>query len=252
MVTKIYHLECEVDGCEMQGLINGFPEYSANGLNAPVTFSKPISCVLVGSNNEIHLLLNPPITVDSEGEEVSPPYKVTARVKEYGLEDVTGPEQGKIIIEQVFENTRIGNFTFNNEQIDFKHRLKSTPEIEKEDVQAYASKLKEILESQDSSLVLEEFKEKLFDYAFVYGDTPETMYAGFENYLKEIYFSKSPILDFTLDEIVCTPWCENRIWELSVGPKLVEFMLTKPDEEDMEYATRIFVAKVNGRIQVIR
>jgi hypothetical protein len=249
-MNKIYHLECEPDGCEVSAIINGLPFYEANGTNAPVIISKPINSVLIGIDNEVKLLIKPPFSTN-EVKSLEP-YSVKVKIKLYDSDDITGPEKGVVLVENKFNDTPIGTLKFNNEIYNFSNRLVNSPKIKKEEVLQYALLLKEILESKNIELVVKEFLEKLKDYAFVYGDSQESMITGFKEYIKNYYFNKSPRLDFTKDDIVLDAWCEDRVWQVSVGLDREELILSKPDEEGMEYATKIFVGKIDNTLKIIR
>lgn len=249
-MTKIYHLECEPDGCAVSALINGLPYFKANGTNAPVIISKPINAVLIGNKNDIIFTIVPPFSYSEESS--TELFSVNVKIKVYDNNDITGPEKGELIMEQKFINVLAGHITFNNELYNFSNRLKLSPKISKDDVFAYADRLRTVLKSENITNILSEFKEKLIDYAISYGDTTETMLDGFKDYLINYYLPNSPILDFSNEEIVLDSFCDDRIWQISVGLNRKEFMRTSPDSEGYEYVTKVFVAKIGHQISVIR
>lgn len=249
MPVKIYHLEVEAVNCEVNGIINGLPCYNARGIDAPVTISKPINSVLIGKNNQIQLVATPKELTSFVDPE---PYTIKARIKLYDDGDVTGPENGKLLKEEVYTNTPVNLLSFDNEYFNFSNRLLLAPRITKEEVLQYAEKLQAILRQQSPAPVIAEFQEKLKDYAFVYGDTVDTMYDGFREYLSNRYFPNKPRLDFSRHDIIAEPYCGERLWQISVGLDREEFLYAGPDPDDMIYTTKVFVGRVNDQLMVVR
>jgi hypothetical protein len=243
----IYHLEVEAKFCKVDGLLNGFPIYSLNG-NNPAIFSKPINAGLIGSNNLLSFLITP-----SEKIDISEIYSIQGSIKKYTSNQMTGPDQGEIVATFSQQNLPVAAVTFDNEIFDFSSLLKENPKIEKEiNIIEYAEKLITLLKQTNKGLILSEFDFKLRDYAFAYSVDKEILVNQFFDYLENNYFANDPILDIRREDIYIRPWCDKRIWEIGVGADFTELMLTRPNNDGIEYATKIFVAYINNSIKVVR
>lgn len=244
----IYHLEIEARYCSVLGLVNKFPIYELNGEN-PTSFSKPINSVLIGHENNVELVITP----SDPFHPVRGDFGISGAIKKYGKEDFTGPDQGEIIHNFKYEKMPLASFSFNNDVFNFSKLLNKSDKIEnKELIVDYALKLRDLISGRKTTDLLNEFKLKLDDFAICYHISPSDLYDQFVFYLNERVFPNHPRVSFSREELNIVAWCDNRIFEIGVGLEKEELLLTEPNEEGLEYATRVFVGLVNGIPKVVR
>ena len=106
--------------------------------------------------------------------------------------------------------------------------------------------------SRNTVWILEEFSSKLKDYAQCYQLPFTEMKGQFREYLEDIFYVKNPLLNFERDEIFLRSWCDNRIWEIGIGPEYDPLLITEPDENGKVFSTKVYVGFVNGKIKVVR
>jgi hypothetical protein len=247
-MSLIYHLEVEARFCNVLGLVNQFPIYKLDG-EKPVVFSRPVNSTLIGKGNVMDFIIRPTHLQDPERKN----YSIAGSVKKYQKDDFTGPDQGEVVINFRFENQPAARVTFDNEKFDYKKLLvEGRPIKDKEEVKRYAMKLIGLLSAKNLKPILAEFKPKLDDYAVAYDIDAGEMYDQFSFYLKDKYYRNNPRLDVPDAELTMRSWCEDRIWEVGVGPEMEELLLAGPTERGTEYATTIYVGQVNNELKVVR
>jgi hypothetical protein len=247
-MSFIYHLEVEAKYCEVTGIVNKLPMYELDGEN-PAIFSKPINAALIGKHNLINFLILP--SELSKNTELG--YGIKGAIKKYHNSDMTGPDQGEIVKTFSFQNIPTGIVEFDNEVFNYSSLLSKGMKIpDKGAIEPYAIKLKKLFQAGNTESILQEFKPKLDDYAVAYNTPPEELYSQFKDYLTTKYFPNNPILDFSDEEIFYRPWCEKRVWEIGIGPEFSEFVLTAPNDSGIEYATKLFVGLVDGKLKIVR
>jgi hypothetical protein len=244
----IYHLELEARFCKVLGIVNGFPIYQLDGTH-PAVFSKPINSALVGKENKIDFVITPAYPFEPNRGE----YAISGSIKKYSANDFTGPDQGEIVHAFTYEKMPAASFTFHNDIFDFSEVLKNSEPFEDKDaIVDYALKLLKLIDNRDVSSLLQEFKLKLRDYAICYSMQADELYAQFVDYINEKIFTNEPFTNFSKEEINLQSWCDKRIWEIGIGIGSDELIRTTPNDEEIEYATRVFVGLVNGEIKVVR
>lgn len=243
----IYHLEVEARFCKVEATLNGFPILSLNGIN-PAVFSTPINIVLVGKENNLKFIITPENPLDTEAE-----YSIKGSIKEYEDFQMTGPDQGNVIASFTHEKKLAATLQFDNKDFDFSGLLLEGKQFDDLDlIKDYGEKLKGYLINKNTSALSQEFTPKMIAYGKAYSVEAEVLIEEFVEYLNDDFFPNKPLLDFSREEIVARPWCDKRIWEIGVGLDYREFMTTTPDEDDFEYALRIFVGMINGKLRVVR
>lgn len=244
----IYHLEVEARFCIVKAILNGFPIYDVDGSN-PVIFSKPINAALIGKNNSLSFAIS-----SAKPEDIKFEYSIKGSIKQYmsGLQ-MTGPDQGQKIAEFTYQNLPAAVLNFDNEKFDHSSLFYKSPKIEdRESLLDYAINLKDILQQRNYKLILAEFDPKLSVYSIAYSLDKGILVKQFRDYLNDKYYFNTPILNFSNKQIYFRSWCEKRIWEIGVGPELNPFMQTEPNEDGLEYVTRVFISTVENSLKIVR
>ncbi|MEZ5198027.1 MAG: hypothetical protein R2764_17060 [Bacteroidales bacterium] len=243
----IYHLEVEARFCKVEAILNGFPILSLNGIN-PAVFSTPINIALIGKDNQIKFIITPENPLDTESE-----YSIKGNIKEYEDFQMTGPDQGNVITSFSHEKKLAATLQFDNKDFDFSKLLLEGKQFDDlEIIKDYAERLQKQLINKNTGALSNEFTPKMIAYGEAYNVEPEVLIEEFVEYLNDDFFPNKPLLDFSRAEILARPWCEKRIWEIGVGLDYREFMTTTPDEDGFEYALRIFVGMIDGKLRVVR
>ncbi|MBP7167193.1 MAG: hypothetical protein KBB64_06010 [Bacteroidia bacterium] len=243
----IYHLEVDARFCKVIALVNGFPSFELDG-KIPTIFSKPINSSLIGEN-QVSFAIVPSNPFDQYGKD----YLIRGAIKIYEADDITGPEKGEKVTEFNFEKMLAGVIRFSNSNFNFTDLLVKNQRVENpEEVKDYAEVLRNNLMNRNTVSILDEFSPKLKDYALCYQLPFIEMKDQFRKYLEDTFYVKNPLLNFERDEIFLRSWCDNRIFEVGIGPEYDPLLITEPDENGKVYTTKVYVGLVNGEIKVVR
>jgi hypothetical protein len=252
MKKQFYYLDITANNCNVLGLLNGFPIYQ---LKAPslVNFAMPINSALVGQNNQLSIALTPASFDQELNLAAFDPMTMTAKgaIKIYGEGEISAPENGERIMEIDLKGVP-GSFSFDNELVDFSWLFRGSPEIEEERiVEEYALYLRSIFEQKNTELIEKEFHPKLKAIAGSFFEDFDKSVEEFRGFMNDIFLPLEPNLSFDEFDLNLTPWCKDRIWEISIFPHR-ELLVSSPDEDGYEYAIKVFVALVDGEMKVVR
>ncbi len=247
----IYTIDITAENCEVNALLNGFPVYNLMA-KYKTNFAKPVNSVLIEKRNSLSITLTPLVDLHNLNNiELDKKPVISGSVKIYQQGQISAPENGKKIL-NIDQTDLAGQYYFDNEMLSFRNTFLESPKIEdKTSLLNYAEKLLNLLKSQDAEALLHEFRPKLVEMAKAYYKDTDEVLTGFTEFMTNDFFESQPITKFLREDIFLKPWCDKRIWEISVLPNDNLFS-TEPDEDDNEYTIRIFVGLVEGKLKVVR
>jgi hypothetical protein len=197
---------------------------------------------------------------------------ISGAIKQYGTDDISGPENGRIISAIDFEIVKqnrqkdagiIPNlaalfpisetYSFDNEDgLSFKDRLIDAPVIKDENVVLdYARHLRELIQQRNTKELFEEYKTKLDDYDNAYPDQKEEdNFEWFKKLMEKKYYPRGPVDDFKDEELLLVPWCDGRVWEIALKPDRA-FFCTK-GLNGKRLSIEVFVGMIDNKLRIIR
>ncbi|MBK9973618.1 MAG: hypothetical protein IPP14_02425 [Planctomycetes bacterium] len=109
----------------------------------------------------------------------------------------------------------------------------------------FALVLRDLLRKRDKAGFMNLLQPKIDCYAAAFDEKPQAMRGDIEAGIAA-YFNSD--LDFELQDLVATPWCENKVFELrrSNGKALVYMQ-----QEDGSMSMQVFVALINGKPAIV-
>jgi hypothetical protein len=266
----IYSIECSARNCILEIIINGLKVCRKNAANG-LAYNYPFNTEVIGKGNKILVRAHPTVANDGKITTFDDVW-ISGAIKQYGTDDISGPENGKIIsvidFEIVKQNRQkdagiISNlaalfpiseiYTFDNEDgLSFKDRLIDAPVIKDENVVLdYARHLRELIRQRNTKELFEEYKTKLDDYDKAYPDQKEEdNFEWFKNLMEKKFYPRGPVDDFKDEEILAVSWCESRIWELSLKPDRPFFLANKVSGKRMRI--EVFVGLVDKKLRIVR
>lgn len=249
----IYTLDITMNNCIVEGLINGFPAYSYNAVFMG-NYSYPLNAFLA-QNNKLTLRIR---AIDDSTESIKSDISLTGSIKEYNIGDISGPEYGKILLEinlEEFDGDKLPlqkEYSFDTAGPSFNNLFyKSEKLFDQELIKDYGLYLINIYKNKRIDLILKEFEFKIKDFSEAYFDTEENFRKELSDFMISKMFPLDIKDDIYSDNLVLTPYCDNRIWHITVnnGNQLIT---SNFNSEDDCYSIPIYVAKINGNYKVIR
>ena len=228
MGNPIFHLELQVQSCEAELRLNGFPVIpqlsSPNAL--PVSFAPPVNPYLAGERNTVELTLR--AAVDPDGSEMpfgGADFEMNVRRFEEG--DIVEPGAGEMVTvlalsDEVRARIRKGerkppviiSHAFANEVVDFSAELLDAPPFEDaEAVTEYALYLRDLMARRDVDALLAEYEPTIRVGAEAYGNPYQEIRDNTRDGLGE-FIADGPELDFNRADLDVRPYCGGRIWGL--------------------------------------
>lgn len=256
---KIYHLNVSFNACLARILVNGF-QVAAVDARTPVNIAPPINAFLIGKGNKLAIEAVPVLTKTG----MSSPLDIDAKgyISAFQAGGIVAPEGGGDLVMEIDLKTMLGGAVPSipvRVEAEFDTDGPAFPELflecekmeEPEPLIAYAMHLRSLFAAQDKAALVKEFAPKLRDYAAAYFMTDLAMQEQFLSFLQDMLFAGPMDLKFEAGDIVPTPMCEGRIWELARKPTR-PLLSTIPDKEGGQYQTPVYVARVGDALRVVR
>ncbi len=263
----IYHLEVTVGGCNSCITLNGFPLLPMENLDRPdpQRFAPPVNELLVGDDNVLELRAE--ATRLSSGlmsrfEDLI--FKAQLRCFRKDASGNVPPGSDEVVASftipaEMVERNREEEIPL---PVVIQHRFASQGPSYRdlflgaaawsntEALLDYAMVLRDLLLARNAAGFASHFEAKLEAYQIGYAQDEEQPVAGFTRFLSQDLMPAKP-QDFTREDIEPISWCEGRVWELrqKSGAPLV---VTGQDDDGASYALPVFVASLDGRLQVVR
>lgn len=239
MHPDFYYLKVTSVNCEVRCLLNGIPVYRLNS-EEQMTNLIPVNLFLVGKDNNLVIRIKP---LQGEGW-------VQAAIYTYGQSDIvsTDDEQSAEVYKLASGGPeKEASFSFSNERFDFSHSLTEPPVTTEKEVRAYAARLLDIIGQRNARAYLEEMQPAIADYRLAFSAqqiSPGALESQFSG-----LFSDPGLKVPDARNLRCIPRNDGRIWELRQddGRPLI-FISQKDGSASLE----VFVAKINGKFQIIR
>lgn len=241
MEQQFYYLKLSSNNSVVECFVNGFPVYQIDS-PGQVTNQIPINLALIGKNNVLKVVARP------MGENAF----VTGNITSYqGSEVVSTDDEkpGVLTFRQDVTKELDLNYVFDNEKFDFSRVLKESPVIQDSSrLINYALKLESWIKNKDTKALLKQMSPKINDYAASYSVPSDIMEESMKQSLTNDMFETN-WEEVNKHEIVPVSYCGGRVWELTTGKGHPLFYT---ENEEGSTSLHIFVAKVDGKLRVVR
>jgi hypothetical protein len=266
----VYNIECAARNCILEIVINGLKVARKNAAKG-LSFTYPFDTEVIGKGNQIVVRAYPTLAEDGMITTFEDVW-ISGAIKQYVPDDVSGPENGKIIhvinfdiVKQQREKDAgiIPNltalfpisetYTFDNDDgLSFKNRLVDAPAIKDEKIiLEYARHLRDLIRQRSTNELFEEYKVKLQDYDIAYpGEAEPDNFEWFKNLMEKKYYPSGPVDDFKDEELLLVPWCDGRVWELALKPDRA-FFCTR-GQNGRKLKIEAYVGAIDKKLCIIR
>jgi hypothetical protein len=272
-----YYVEITITGCDALLVLNGLNIGRLKGVFGSSSYT-PINTAMIKGVNRLNIQLALP-------EENLPLFdQISARglLKRYDEGDIVCPEGGEILLSFDFNDVKAEilaqgipadikdifplakTVEFESESPDFTFRLLEADPVEDEEALLdWAIKFRDILSgmqperpevARDGAIraLYALYEPKLNDYDIGYPEAAEAdNFAWFAEWMNTTIIPRRPFTQFRRDQIGLTPWCEKRIWEITLKDGRYLWTTLGGDDGKMSQI-RIFVGMVDGKIKIVR
>lgn len=242
MEQQFYYLKISSNNAEIHAYLNGFPVYNINS-EGQITNQVPVNLALIGKDNRL-LIKTAPLGDNAMTSGSIALYK--------GSEVVSTNDQKEPIVSFEIDIVKPENrvFTFDNDRFDFsKVLIDSEPLDDTSALADYAMKLRGWVNQKDIQALLEQMEPKIDDYAEAYSVSADVIRQS----LQESFTSDLFNVDWQevkREEIVPVPYCDGRMWELTVSSDHRPLFFSETEEGST--ALQVYVASINGELRVVR
>ncbi len=244
----IYHLDFSVTRGRVSALLNGFPvaELHADERRG---ISVPINPYLVGANNELRVVVHG----------LDPAAGVEAAVRRFTKGRAIRPDSGTTITritanpaERVVHGSWKLRATFSSlDAPSFEDELMaSEPWMDYRALSKYAMHLRQLIQDERADALLEELRPKIEAHACAFAEDPEAMTEEIGRFIVDELLTTEPRMEFTADDLMCVPHCGGRLW--SIERRGCRPLLDEDDSQPPRSRLRVFVARREGRLRIVR
>lgn len=255
----IYHLSLTLRACLARVSLNGFQIAAVNAA-IPVNVAPPINAFLVGEKNKFSIQALPAMT--KEGLSSPMDIDIEGWVAAFQAGGVVAPEGGgdqvldinlrRSLAGQVPAIPVLLEHEFDTEGPAFPALFRESEVIEDpEPLLAYALRLRALFAAGDVAGLAKEFEPKLRDYAAGYYKTEAELRDEFTTFVQGTLLPGPMDLKWKEADVSPISMCDGRIWELARKPT-EPLLTTLPNQEGGRFQIRVYVAKVDGSLRVVR
>ncbi|MEP2772480.1 MAG: hypothetical protein ABJH05_10040 [Fulvivirga sp.] len=237
-----HYLKVSSANAEVSCYLNGFPVYDIDS-EGMISNQTPVNLALVGENNVLKIVAKP------LGDNAF----VSGGISTYGGGEMVSTDdnrEGQLQFEFKMEEPTIKTYEFDNERFDYSASIQSVPVLNDEEaLKDYALKIHSLIKLKKSKRLIEEMTPKLEDTAKAFSVDANIMYENMKQVLQSNIFA-TPWQGVSREEIVPVSYCDGKVWELTQkdGKPLIYYQ----ESEDSYSSMKIFVAKVDGKLRVVR
>jgi hypothetical protein len=255
MKQIVYYLEVTAENCIVTAEINGLPFYNLNA-KFKSYFASPLNIGLIRNSNKITINLLP-IIGENIALDPNKSCKVEIKLKEYENGDISGPDTGKVLHQQSLSTFATIPIVFNNESsIDFSTFFDSliavNSEEDEKELKDFTNYIVQSALVKNVNVLKKEFSFKLTQYGKAYY-IDEAQYQAYGYDFLENYILKYLPEDYNLQisTIIYKDYCDKKIWHCFLWNK-EELLYTAEDEEENVHFIPVYIAKMNGKFQIVR
>lgn len=257
--NPIFHLSLTLSACMARVSLNGFL-LAAVEAKTPISVAPPINAFLVGKGNVLTIEAIPVLTRTGMTSPLD--IEVKGSIAAFQEGDIVAPDaSGDIVLDIDLRRALAGQtpsvplhlaLEFDNEGPAFPELFLESEVIEDpEPLVDYAMRLVGLFAAADVSGLVREFAPKLRDYAKGYYETEASMRDEFVNFVQNTLLPGPMDLKIKKTDILPVSMCDGRIWELTRKP-MRPLLTTMPNKDGGQFLIRVYVARVNGELKVVR
>lgn len=243
---RFYYLRVEALYASVDCFINGFPVCSVNADGDMSFHIIPINLALIGQGNTLTLKVAPhskDASVRGDISQYDPGRWLESKIDHDNLLDFA------LTPTKTDEHT----YVFDNERFDFSHTLRTPPVLQEEELpalKAYGVTLYKWFRKKRIKALQEEMGPKLTDNARACSLPDTDVHKSMARFFSARLFNKHwpPI---NPDDVVVTPYCEGRIWEISRKDGQALFFHNSEDGQEAVYV-KVYVARIGNSFKVVR
>ncbi len=237
-----YYLKVSTSNVEVNCFINGFPVYDIDG-DGMISNQIPVNLALVGKSNTLKIVAKP------KGDNAF----VSGGISAYGGGEMVSTDderEGIVQFEFRAEAPVTKTYEFDNERFDFGQHIKTVPVVDdREALINYALKIQSLIKLKKAEKLIKEMTPKIEDTAKAFSVDASIMFENMKQVLQSNIFA-TPWQSVPKEDILPVSYCDGKVWELTQkdGKPLIFYQ----ESEDSYSSMKIFVAKVNSELRVVR
>lgn len=238
----IYQMQVKAENAAYTIYLNGFPVYQGkDAAYGKTTF--PVHLYLIGKNNSMTIEVEP-LNSSEKAQVVAyiDPFK-NGEILELG----EGPNSEERLLHIETTNKTSKSKEFDNDVFNFSKTLTQGKVLKEKEVLAYGQRLIEYLTKADAEGFVGEMELKILDYASAHEYTADQMRDGLTGQFKASFF-KAPSDDKDNSRLSVESYNDGRVWEIMLDGE--EFL--KYEEDGGSFQMRVYVAKIDGKLGIVR